>query len=331
MCTSASEARSQSPSHGEDEYVDIAEQSTILYPSPEDNTYMNPIIYDAVQQLDKKFDIIDRKLSKIERSRTKYSWSYRRPLGHSRKHPSSQVSNKAKSEEMEMSGHCSSFSHSESYSPISPVRRPQNTGDRNNVISSFHYEVLPGEMETLQEREQYTGSPAQSIFSGGTHHDRMTSDDIPAPQLLCSPRFPDNATFSVAVSPIAPAAPLTQREPSLTHTFAMGSPEREPTRSSFRNTSSFATSSPIETNAAVRRLTLPDDPVNWSVEDVILFLNHTDPKISDPLNRLLRKHEIDGKALLLLDSEVVMKHMGLKLGPSLKLCHYIEKLKDEKS
>ncbi|XP_013004356.2 sex comb on midleg-like protein 1 isoform X3 [Cavia porcellus] len=325
MCTSASEARSQSPSHGEDEYVDIAEQSTILYPSPEDNTYMNPqeqfqydraqtderlrpfldiighcqIIYDAVQQLDKKFDIIDRKLSKIERSRTKYSWSYRRPLGHSRKHPSSQVSNKAKSEEMEMSGHCSSFSHSESYSPISPVRRPQNTGDRNNVISSFHYEVLPGEMETLQEREQYTGSPAQSIFSG--------------------------------VSPIAPAAPLTQREPSLTHTFAMGSPEREPTRSSFRNTSSFATSSPIETNAAVRRLTLPDDPVNWSVEDVILFLNHTDPKISDPLNRLLRKHEIDGKALLLLDSEVVMKHMGLKLGPSLKLCHYIEKLKDEKS
>lgn len=111
----------------------------------------------------------------------------------------------------------------------------------------------------------------------------------------------------------------------------MGSPEREPTRSSFRNTSGFATSSPIETNAAVRRLTLPDDPVNWSVEDVILFLNHTDPKISDPLNRLLRKHEIDGKALLLLDSEVVMKHMGLKLGPSLKLCHYIEKLKDEKS
>lgn len=37
------QARSQSPSHGEDEYVDIAEQSTILYPSPEDNTYMNPV------------------------------------------------------------------------------------------------------------------------------------------------------------------------------------------------------------------------------------------------------------------------------------------------
>jgi len=37
--------------------------------------------------------------------------------------------------------------------------------------------------------------------------------------------------------------------------------------------------------------------------------------------------EIDGKALLLLNSDMMMKYMGLKLGPALKLCHVIEKLK----
>ena len=37
--------------------------------------------------------------------------------------------------------------------------------------------------------------------------------------------------------------------------------------------------------------------------------------------------EIDGKALMLLRSDVIMKYMGLKLGPALKLCNHIEKLK----
>ena len=37
--------------------------------------------------------------------------------------------------------------------------------------------------------------------------------------------------------------------------------------------------------------------------------------------------EIDGKALLLLNSEMLMKYMSLKLGPALKLCHIIDKLK----
>jgi len=40
--------------------------------------------------------------------------------------------------------------------------------------------------------------------------------------------------------------------------------------------------------------------------------------------------EIDGKALLLLTSEMMMKYMGLKLGPALKLCNAVEKLKSLK-
>lgn len=43
-----------------------------------------------------------------------------------------------------------------------------------------------------------------------------------------------------------------------------------------------------------------------------------------------RPQEIDGKALLLLRSDVMMKYMGLKLGPALKLSYHIERLKQGK-
>ncbi|KAM7225913.1 hypothetical protein CapIbe_023890 [Capra ibex] len=72
------------------------------------------------------------------------------------------------------------------------------------------------------------------------------------------------------------------------------------------------------------------DPETWSVDEVIQFMKHKDPQKSGPLADLFRQHEIDGKALLLLKSDVIMKYMGLKLGPALKLCYYIEKLKEGK-
>uniref|UniRef100_A0A8C3WHJ7 Scm polycomb group protein like 2 n=1 Tax=Catagonus wagneri TaxID=51154 RepID=A0A8C3WHJ7_9CETA len=72
------------------------------------------------------------------------------------------------------------------------------------------------------------------------------------------------------------------------------------------------------------------DPSTWSVDEVVQFMKHKDPQISGPIADLFRQHEIDGKALLLLKSDVMMKYMGLKLGPALKLCYYIEKLKEGK-
>ncbi|KAM6151463.1 sex comb on midleg-like protein 1 [Rhynchocyon petersi] len=39
--------------------------------------------------------------------------------------------------------------------------------------------------------------------------------------------------------------------------------------------------------------------------------------------------DIDGKALLLLRSDIMMTYMGLKLGTAVKLCHYIERLKQK--
>lgn len=41
--------------------------------------------------------------------------------------------------------------------------------------------------------------------------------------------------------------------------------------------------------------------------------------------------EIDGGAFMLLNSDMMMKYLGLKLGPVLKLSNIIEKLKGKKS
>ncbi|XP_013362469.1 PREDICTED: sex comb on midleg-like protein 1 [Chinchilla lanigera] len=264
----------------------------------------------------------------------KYSWYYRKPLRQSRKTNISSVPREVKPEEVEMSGHCSSFSHSESYSPTSPVRRPQNDAEENVMMPSYTYDHLSeGQHEDLQEREPYGGSPTPSNSSIR----RDTCADMSGPPLFDSgsPRFPDMGACPADISSIAPIASLTQRNPNLTHSFNMsnhpGGQDREPALSSFHNPSGFATSSPIESNRADLTQTLPDDPLNWSVEHVILFLNNTDPHVANSLSRHLRRHDIDGKALLLLNNELAMKYMGLKLGTCLKLCHYIEKLKEEKS
>ncbi|KAM6950543.1 polycomb protein SCMH1 [Lycodopsis pacificus] len=72
------------------------------------------------------------------------------------------------------------------------------------------------------------------------------------------------------------------------------------------------------------------DASSWSVDEVMRFVQEADPQTLGPHVELFRKHEIDGRALMLLRSDVIMKYMGLKLGPALKLCHHIEKLKQNK-
>ncbi|XP_043921359.1 sex comb on midleg-like protein 4 [Protopterus annectens] len=72
------------------------------------------------------------------------------------------------------------------------------------------------------------------------------------------------------------------------------------------------------------------DPSTWTVEDVVWFVKDADPLALGPHVELFRKHEIDGNALLLLKSDMIMKYLGLKLGPALKLCYHIDKLKQAK-
>ncbi|XP_064081606.1 polycomb protein SCMH1-like isoform X2 [Macrobrachium nipponense] len=71
------------------------------------------------------------------------------------------------------------------------------------------------------------------------------------------------------------------------------------------------------------------DPADWTVEEVITHIAATDPALANHAD-LFRRHEIDGKALLLLNSEMMMKYMGLKLGPALKICNLINKIRGRK-
>ncbi|KAK3739683.1 hypothetical protein RRG08_053537 [Elysia crispata] len=68
------------------------------------------------------------------------------------------------------------------------------------------------------------------------------------------------------------------------------------------------------------------DPSEWSIEDVMAHIQEADAGLA-PYIQLFKKHEIDGKALLLLKSEMMLKYMGLKLGPVVKICSIIDKIK----
>ncbi|XP_064012601.1 scm-like with four MBT domains protein 1 [Pogoniulus pusillus] len=75
---------------------------------------------------------------------------------------------------------------------------------------------------------------------------------------------------------------------------------------------------------AAEKLQLDSNPLDWSVADVVRFLKSTD---CAPLARIFLDQEIDGQALLLLTLPTVQECMDLKLGPAIKLCHHIERVK----
>ncbi|CAB3371844.1 Hypothetical predicted protein [Cloeon dipterum] len=74
---------------------------------------------------------------------------------------------------------------------------------------------------------------------------------------------------------------------------------------------------------------LPAEVIEWTIEDVINHISYVDPLLGSHSD-IFRKHEIDGKALLLLIPEMMMKYMGLKLGPALKISNIIAKIKGRK-
>ncbi|MBZ3882586.1 Sex comb on midleg-like protein 1 [Sciurus carolinensis] len=270
--------------------------------SPQRKAIWDPVIYDAIQNLDKKFDVIDGKLSKIQRVRARSFWNYRKPLGFAHKNHNSLLSKRVKVQKAKKKERLNSFSYPESYSPTLPVRRQEND-DSNLVISSFHSEESQDmEQESLirdQELSLRDSPPVPPLFPGRSFQTYLRSDDnTHGPSIVscfASPRARSTSSMSSVICVFFPPCEVT--------------------------------SSPIQ---AELDQGCPEDPSTWSVDEVILFLNQTDPQMSGPLSSLIEQHEIDGKALLLLTSDTMIKYMGLKLGTVLKLCHYIEKLKEEK-
>ncbi|KAH9504832.1 Scm-like with four MBT domains protein 2 [Bulinus truncatus] len=94
------------------------------------------------------------------------------------------------------------------------------------------------------------------------------------------------------------------------------------------NESNFST---IKTEAPInikpeQPLKFKKNPLEWSVSEVGEFLQTTDCADRELVARL-RTEEIDGQALLLLTLPNVQEYMGIKLGPAIKLCHLIERIK----
>uniref|UniRef100_A0A3Q2QIF9 Scm like with four mbt domains 2 n=1 Tax=Fundulus heteroclitus TaxID=8078 RepID=A0A3Q2QIF9_FUNHE len=71
-------------------------------------------------------------------------------------------------------------------------------------------------------------------------------------------------------------------------------------------------------------LVLDRNPLEWTVDEVVQFINSTD---CASLAKIFREQDIDGQALLLLTLPTVQECMDLKLGPAIKLCHQIERVK----
>ncbi|XP_061035355.1 sex comb on midleg-like protein 1 [Eubalaena glacialis] len=297
------------------------------------------VICDAIQNLDKKFDVIHGKVTKIHRFCMKSLWQNRKPLGYAYKNYNYLLSKKIKYQKMRKREPSSPFSYPESYSPTSPVRRPQNDSQSNPMGTSFQSKESP-EQEQEQEPGLSQSPMVPSVFSAHSYQQYYTPEDPmqgssstpcchnPAAHSTCGLFLATQATAA------EPATMLTQGERSPARNRDMivypallennrlshaGSPVYLPT--------GFAPSSPVGSDPGVLKQSLLDDPSTWSVDEVILFLKHIDPQTSGPLTDLFRQHEIDGKALLLLKSDMMMKYMGLKLGTAVKLCHYIERLK----
>ncbi|KAM9041902.1 sex comb on midleg-like protein 1 isoform 2-T2 [Megaptera novaeangliae] len=335
--------------------VQASVKSNTSYNEEQQKTVLDVLTYcqvicDAIQNLDKKFDVIHGKVTKIHRFCVKSLWQNRKPLGYPYKNYNYLLSKKIRYQKMRKREPCSPFSYPKSYSPTSPVRRPENDSKSNPVgtsVQSKECAELEQELEQEQEQEQeqeeepgLSQSQVPSVFSAHSYQQYYTPEDpmqgsssmpcchSPAAHSTCGLYLATQATAA------EPATTLTQGERSPAHNrdtivypallennrlCHAGSPVYLPT--------SFAPSSPVGSDPSVLRQSLLDDPSTWSVDEVILFLKHIDPQTSGTLTNLFRQHEIDGKALLLLKSDMMMKYMGLKLGTAVKLCHYIERLK----
>ncbi|XP_073795616.1 sex comb on midleg-like protein 2 isoform X2 [Danio rerio] len=169
----------------------------------------------------------------------------------------------------------------------------------------LHTDTHPSEAETLPPED--SGSPKEQRFM-----DSASNSMTPRPQT-------SRSTLDYQTPPNSPYyhgnGPAVRRQPS-----------NPPAHTHRRVEAASSTTGP----ESVELKTPGRSPTSWSIEEVMQFVRDADPTALGPHAELFRKHEIDGKALLLLRSDMVMKYMGLKLGPALKLCHHIDTLKQRK-
>ncbi|XP_032965357.1 sex comb on midleg-like protein 1 isoform X2 [Rhinolophus ferrumequinum] len=296
------------------------------------------VIYDAIKNLDKKFDVITGKVSKIYRMRVKTLSQNRKLLGYAYKsyHLLSKKIKLQKSKKRALSP--SSYTCHESYSPTVPVER----GENDYQSHAYHsYNSPDPKAEAIYDNQDIGLSPTPSNHSSIFQHTYQPyyTPDNPPEGYPAGPGFPDtgpqgtNSIFSsVQTSTAVSTAIMAQgRASAINNAEMITYPPLLENNTLSCTTSSFCIPAGfIGTDQPILKQSCTSDPSAWSIDEVILFLQYTDPHMLTYLADLFRQHDIDGKALLLLNSDMMMKYWGLKLGTAVKLCHYIEKLKGGK-
>ncbi|XP_030289162.1 sex comb on midleg-like protein 2 isoform X2 [Sparus aurata] len=174
-------------------------------------------------------------------------------------------------------------------------------------------EAHPSEAETLPHEEN-------GLIKEQRYMDSASNSMNPRPQTVRS----SSEYHSAAGSLYHPGNSTPMRRLS-------SNPAELSSTQPLRRVEASSTTGPEAIGSERDSLLLPSkNPSSWSIEEVMQFVRDADPTALAPHAELFRKHEIDGKALMLLRSDMIMKYMGLKLGPALKLCHHIERLKQSK-
>ncbi|KAK9976096.1 hypothetical protein ABG768_021306 [Culter alburnus] len=122
-----------------------------------------------------------------------------------------------------------------------------------------------------------------------------------------------------------PRRAALQRRATHPNTSDRSSPRRTTRSVSYsQNQTANHTQTKTESFEEEDRLVLERNPLEWSVSDVVDFITSTD---CASLAKIFQEQDIDGQALLLLTLPTVQECMDLKLGPAIKLCHQIERVK----
>ncbi|XP_075770003.1 sex comb on midleg-like protein 2 isoform X1 [Pelodiscus sinensis] len=195
-------------------------------------------------------------------------------------------------------------------------------------------EAHPSEAETLPTEEN--GTPKELRFSEDSMDSALNSLKPSSPTHRNSTEFRTSGSAPYYRNSFQPVTAASNSAPIL-HKMSSSSVgnssyyEVNRNRMQRRIEAASSTTGPDLTALKREPSRVPNkDPSAWSIDEVMRFVKEADPQALAPHAELFRKHEIDGKALLLLRSDMIMKYMGLKLGPALKLCYHIERLKQGK-
>lgn len=195
-------------------------------------------------------------------------------------------------------------------------------------------EAHPTEAEILPCDEN--GTAKEPRFSEDSMDSALNSVNPSSPNCRSSTEYctsGNTAYYRNCLPPVTAtsnAAPILRR---LSSSSAGNSSYYEVNRNRLQRRIEAASSTTGPDLSALKRetsRTSSKDPSAWSIDEVMRFVKEADPLALAPHAELFRRHEIDGKALLLLRSDMIMKYMGIKLGPALKLCYHIERLKQGK-